>query len=342
MNENGRGRWHHAVAGFLAAVLHVASAAFASANVPACAGRDMYAELQTTDPAAHARVRAAADATLNARAILWRIERAGVPPSHLFGTVHLTDDRVNALSADVRSALAGASRIALEIADMSPQGMAAAMAGLRELVIFNDGRKLDDLLGGEELEIARSALQATGIPREMAAAFRPWLVTLSLAMAPCERRRAAAGLTALDARLAEAGKLRGKPIIGLETIESQMRALAAVPEADQLQVLRVSLKYHDRSADLMETMIQRYLERDLGAMWPFQLELAKRAGLRTEAFASFEQQLVGDRNARMRDAALPLLREGGLFIGVGALHLPGRLGLVEMLRETGFTVTAVE
>ena len=164
---------------------------------------------------------------------------------------------------------------------------------------------------GRSSEIARSALQATGIPREMAAAFRPWLVTLSLAMAPCERRRAAAGLTALDARLAEAGKLRGKPIIGLETIESQMRALAAVPEADQLQVLRVSLKYHDRSADLMETMIQRYLERDLGAMWPFQLELAKRAGLRTEAFASFEQQLVGDRNARMRDAALPLLREGG-------------------------------
>jgi uncharacterized protein YbaP (TraB family) len=92
----------------------------------------------------------------------------------------------------------------------------------------------------------------------------------------------------------------------------------------------------------METMIQRYLGRDLGAMWPFQLELAKRTGLRAEAFASFEQQLVGDRNARMRDAALPLLREGGVFIGVGALHLPGRLGLVEMLREAGFTVTAVE
>ena len=265
-----------------------------------------------------------------------------MPPSHLFGTVHLTDDRVNALPAAVRDAIAGAGRIALEIADMSPQGMAAAMIGLRDLVILTDGRKLDDLLGGKDLEIARGALQALGVPREMAAGFRPWLVTLSLAMAPCERRRHAAGLAPLDARIAKTGRRRGTPVVGLETIEDQLRAMAAVPEADQLQVLRASLKYHDRSSDLMETMVRRYLARDLGAMWPFQIELARQAGLSPDGFKSFEHQLVGLRNARMRDAALPLLREGGVFIGVGALHLLGPLGLVEMLREAGFNLTAIE
>jgi uncharacterized protein YbaP (TraB family) len=43
-----------------------------------------------------------------------------------------------------------------------------------------------------------------------------------------------------------------------------------------------------------------------------------------------------------QDAALPLLAKGNTFIGVGALHLPGRDGLVQLLRDKGFTVTTVE
>jgi uncharacterized protein len=52
--------------------------------------------------------------------------------------------------------------------------------------------------------------------------------------------------------------------------------------------------------------------------------------------------MLGTRNLGMRDKALPLLAEGGAFIGVGALHLPGRQGLVALFREAGYTVTAVE
>ena len=44
----------------------------------------------------------------------------------------------------------------------------------------------------------------------------------------------------------------------------------------------------------------------------------------------------------MRDKALGYLARGGAFIGVGALHLPGKQGLVALFRESGYTVTAVE
>ena len=259
-----------------AAVLALAVNAFpAQAAAPACAGRDMLAEMEAANATAHQRVMAAAEATLNARALLWRIESGAVPPSYLFGTVHLTDDRVNALSPKTAEALQGARRIALEIDDMSPQSLAKAIGGMREQVVFADGRSLETMLSAGEFEIVQSVLGANGTPRHIATALRPWLVTLSLSLPACERRRAASGLQALDMRLGEAGKKRGIPVVGLETLEGQMRALAAVPEDDQLQMLKMSLKFYDRSEDLMETMVRRYLSRDIGVIWPFQLELAR-------------------------------------------------------------------
>jgi hypothetical protein len=44
----------------------------------------------------------------------------------------------------------------------------------------------------------------------------------------------------------------------------------------------------------------------------------------------------------MRDTSLPMLGEGGAFIGVGALHLVGKDGLVALYRAAGYTVTAIE
>lgn len=80
----------------------------------------------------------------------------------------------------------------------------------------------------------------------------------------------------------------------------------------------------------------------LGTLWPLQLELAEKVGVRRQVFDSYEQSLLVRRNRMMRDNALPYLAEGGAFIAVGALHLPGRHGLVTLLREAGYTVTAVE
>lgn len=44
----------------------------------------------------------------------------------------------------------------------------------------------------------------------------------------------------------------------------------------------------------------------------------------------------------MRDGAIPLIDKGGAFIGVGALHMVGAKGLIELLRAKGYSVTAVE
>ena len=89
-------------------------------------------------------------------------------------------------------------------------------------------------------------------------------------------------------------------------------------------------------------MLQFYLTRRMGLAIPFQLELAKRAGVAATAFDAFESEILRKRNDGMALAARPLLDKGGAFIGVGALHLIGANGLVALLRNAGYTVTAAE
>jgi uncharacterized protein len=326
----------------LSLTLLVADAAAAAAQRAACGGKNMLDELEGTP--AHASILAKAAATENANALLWRVERVGGPPSHLFGTMHLTDERINTLSPALKTALAGSQRLLLEVdvEDLTVNGLTKAFARSRPLLTFTDGRRLDQLLSQAEYSKATSILERAGLPAQVAGAFRPWVATMMLALTDCERQRTAQGQPPLDQRLAREAQALGIATAGLETLDLQFRAMADVPEADQVEMLRASLRTYDRIDDMMETTIQLYLRRQLGAIWPLQLALAEKVGVAPAVFDSAERNLLVTRNLRMRDKALPSLAEGGAMIAVGALHLPGKQGLVALLREAGYTVTPVE
>ena len=307
-----------------------------------CQGVDMLAETRSSDPELYRSIMEEAAATENSQALLWKIERNGGPASYLFGTVHLTDERVTRLSPAVEMALGEARTIALEVSDLSEQATATVLAKSAPLVMFTDGRRLDRMLSDAEYETVKKIVARSGMPADLAALFRPWIVTMILSVSDCERAKVQQGARVLDMRIAEIGKERGLQVVGLETIPDQLEALAAVPEPQQLDMLRASLKFAHRTNDLMETLVQLYLDRKIAVAMPFQIALARRVGIGDVAFAGFQEKLLVERNEKMRTAAEPLLEAGGLFIAVGALHLPGKKGLVALLREAGYTLTPVE
>ena len=313
-----------------------------AAAAETCRGNDMLAETEARNPQAYAAIMAAAAAAKNSDAILWKIEKDGRPASYLFGTVHLTDDRVTNLSPAVKDAIKASKTVALEVSDISETATSTVIAKSAPLVMFTDGRRLDGLLSTSEYDVVKSIIGRSGMPVDLAALFKPWIVTMILSTSDCERAKVQSGARVLDMKIAEIGKSEGKEVIGLETISAQIEALAAVPEKQQLDMLRSSLRFADRTDDMMETLVQLYLKRKISAALPFQIALAKEAGIGDDAFAGFQQKLIYERNAKMRAVAEPLLDKGGVFIAVGALHLPGDLGLVELIRQAGYTVTPVE
>jgi hypothetical protein len=128
--------------GLLCAALVIPQLAFAqAAEVPTCQGRDILADLKTRDPDGYAKIRAVADATPNAQALLWRIEREGRPPSYLFGTIHSTDPRVTSLSPAVTTAFESADTVALEIVYTSPDTIAVMTKQITERGLYRDRQR---------------------------------------------------------------------------------------------------------------------------------------------------------------------------------------------------------
>lgn len=309
---------------------------------PECGGVDMLAEFAVSDPALYQRIGAEAKATPNGNAVLWKVEKPGAPTSYLFGTVHLTDNRVAQVPPKVKSLIERSKAVILEVTDLSPRSSAAALASAMKNAVFTDGQSLDQLLAPDEFEKVKKAVARSGMPAEAARLFKPWLVTMLMATSECELKKAQSGALVQDMRIAEIARARRIALTGLETAESQLDALAGVGIAQQVDMLRSGLAYVDRTQDLIETMLQLYLKRNISAVWPFQLVLAERAGIGREAFQGFNDELVVARNVRMRDGVLPHLAKGGAFVAVGALHLPGPQGLVELFRQAGYTVTAAD
>jgi uncharacterized protein len=335
-------------AAFLVLALPVAAdepekSAAPAASVPEqCGGKDMLAEMAAKEPQLHKRVMDQAAKLENTEAILWKVEKTGVAPSFLFGTIHMPDKRVATLQEKAQAAFNGAKTVALEIANTSDSALMEAMGKVPELLAYTDGSTLEGQLTPDEYKKVQALVAKSGMPGELATLLKPWLVSMLMSISDCQRLQLVAGADALDKRLEKDAKARGATIVGLETAEGQLSALASVPNDQQILMLKSGLVYADRTDDMTETLVQLYLTRKLGATMPFQFALGEKSGITPAAFDGFNKILLVDRNAKMRDAAKPLFDKGEAFVAVGALHLSGKTGLVALLREAGYTVTAVE
>ena len=95
--------------------------------------------------------------------------------------------------------------------------------------------------------------------------------------------------------------------------------------------------------DIMETMVALYAEGRPGLIMPFMKSLSAQglSSIDGEAYGDFEEIMVNARNKVMAERGEKILAKGNAFIAVGALHLPGDKGLVELLRQSGYALTPV-
>lgn len=328
---------------FIATLLFAATQAWAQNDATACTGSDMLAAMKRDDPAKLEQIRAEAAGVANGDAVLWRIEKDGVEPSYLFGTMHMSDPRVVQLSDDAEAALEASRTVVIETTEILDQSkIMAAMAAQPELMMFTDDTTLFSLLSEEDRAAAEAALNQRGIPPASVQKMKPWMIASMVALPACELARKTSGAKVLDIELAERAQADGKALEGLETIVDQLGAMASLPMEFHMRGLVDTLALGERIDDVIETMIVLYLDGETGMFWPFFRAVLPSDEQSEAGFAAFEEAMITARNDTMAARAAPFIDAGGAFIAVGALHLPGDEGLVSLLREAGYTVSAVQ
>jgi uncharacterized protein YbaP (TraB family) len=200
-------------------------------------------------------------------------------------------------------------------------------------MLMMDGRSLSQILGEDLFRQTALAMQMRGVPEVVLERMKPWAVATTLSMPA-----AGTGMV-LDRMLYEQALQDGKPVAGLETVREQLAIFEGMSMDDEVALLRDAVTQFSGIADLHRQLLEAYKRQDLAAMLAIN-EAALATGERRLA-EEFQQRLVTDRNHRMAQRLRPYLREGGTFVAVGALHLPGDEGLLNLLERQGYSLTRI-
>jgi uncharacterized protein len=144
----------------------------------------------------------------------------------------------------------------------------------------------------------------------------------------------------IDDMVEEVARTRGLKLVHLETLEDQLAALDCMPAADYAVVLQQRLADPQELRAETERSLAFYRAGDLPG-WLADIDAMHGLDAQAQGAERRAQRcLLEQRNARWIEELEPLLRAGGCFVAVGAIHLTGKDGLLVGLARRGFAVSA--
>lgn len=264
--------------------------------------------------------------------LLWRISGKDLAkPSYLFGTIHMLCADDIELSDSLKTAIGQADRVYLEL-DMD--NMLEMMGAIKHMKMRND-TTLSDLLTAAEYEKVKTFFNDKGgiIPFSMIESYKPMLAASTL----MEQALDCDNMIAMEQLIMKESKKAGKGIKGLETMAYQLSIFDSIPYTLQAKEL---LKMVESSDDMaakkeMQALTDAYRSQQLGRLE----ELTNEEDM---GIARFTELLLHNRNRNWVRKLQTLMPEGPLVIAVGAGHLPGDLGVINLLRKAGYKVEPVK
>ena len=260
------------------------------------------------------------------KAFLWTTS-SPTSTVHLLGSVHLASQDVYPLDPRIESAFDRAGTLALEM-PMDAELQAQAAQKLASAGTYPAGDSIDKHLTGEVLDLLARQLKRSGATPDTVRSFRPWFVAVMLTLGELQRLGYQAGL-GMDMYFASKAKNR-KRIFGFETTDEQVALFAGMTEDVQEKMLKQTLTGLGDLGEEMKKALLLWRRGDAKAMDELLV-----APLRKD-YPDLYQSLLVERNRKMAAAIEGYLKvTGEYFVVVGAGHLVGPEGILELLRGRG-------
>lgn len=258
---------------------------------------------------------------------LWKIEGNGLEnPSYLFGTIHITCDAT--LEDDVKKALDETTQIVMELDMDDPTMQSKMMQGM----YLKDGKTLKDFVSDQEYKSIDSLfINNMGMSVKLLENVKPFFLMSMFypKMIDCQ-------MQSFELELTKIASEQNEDIFGLETIEEQLKVFDDIPLEDQYaDLIRMAEGNLTKDKATFSKMLKIYKDEDINALIDIMNDDAN------STMSKHQDVLLEQRNKNWISKIGVYAKEQPTFFGVGAGHLPGKNGVIQLLRNAGYTVTAV-
>lgn len=244
----------------------------------------------------------------------------------LFGTIHITKPDWLPLPQTISKQLTAADALAVELDMKDPKTVSETMQYMAALGTADT--HLSTILTPKELKKAKELL---GPAADDVLQMKPWLVALTATV--LRTQKLGFTLTAIEEILSRQARNEQKPVIALETVAQQFAVFEQLTAEEEKIFLQQSLLNDDETFKKeMELTVKVWKNNDKQAANQL-LEKFKNTTPRLYQ-AMFEQrnQLMVKRIEQINQ------QHSALMVAVGALHLYGTNGVIDLLEGKGYSI----
>jgi len=247
-------------------------------------------------------------------------------PSYLFGTIHIICEDDFYLGQNVQDKVAAAQKLVLEIDLDDPNMMQVVFANINN----PDGEQITDYLNEDQFKATQQfLLENAAVDIGMMKSMRPFMLLSMLypKMLECETK-------AYELELMKIAKENEMPVLGLESIEDQLSVFENIPLEEQYKNLYDYVSDFEKGRKEFKKLIETYSSKDIERM-------VEMIGESPE-YKNYQDIMLDNRNFNWINPMKTMMEDGKMFFAVGAGHLGGEKGLLNLLRKEGYNVNPIE
>jgi uncharacterized protein len=256
--------------------------------------------------------------------LLWQVSGNGLSkPSYIFGTFHLMCKDDIHLSEQLKKAMQSSNEVYMELKIDDP---AIMLGGLLYMNMKGDTTLKDLYTSAEFKKVESYFSDSLQTPLSLLVKMKPNMLVALLypKMMDCSLP------ASIEEELAGLAKEYKKEIKGLETIEFQASVFDSIPYKAQAKELLKNIDSFQTYKKQFADMLSLYKKQ--------QLDSLSESLDNDPDTKDYEDVLVNNRNKNWVSQLKVIMKKESVFVAVGAGHLPGKKGLISLLKEAGFTV----
>jgi len=264
----------------------------------------------------------------NGNSLLWKLEKDGHQTSYIFGTIHMINESYFNITPHLQHIIENSDQVIMEIGGQPNPLVALNLMTLKDETIADYFTKteLAELVEFMDTKLGISPQQFQMTYTKM----KPFLILQTITQGFFTENP-----KSYDLSIMQMSQEKNIPLIGFETMEQQLGFFDLIPNKDIANMIMTSVNNFEQEKAGTEKLMKLYSKEQVDKFIPLMKD-------QSPEFMEFEDVFLTNRNKAWIPKIIEESKTKSCFIGVGAAHLFEANGVIQLLKDNGFTITPIK